>query len=152
MKVSGGVVLCRRKNLQWEILLLHSGGPLYARRDDGAWTIPKGEVEPGEEPMEAAWREFTEETGLIPPAREKAVPLAPLAVTPGKILYAWLVEGEADLSRFRSATFVWKGHAFPEADRAAWFSLEQSLTKLFRGQAPLVASIQQALWKRPGPD
>lgn len=139
------MVLCRHKHSGWEILLLHAGGPFYAHRDDGAWTIPKGEVDPGETPQQAAWREFAEETGWPPPPMHRALPLPPFAVTPVKILHAWLAKGDADPTQLRSATFLWKGRAYPEADRAAWFPLEHSRAKLFRGQAPLVNYVQQVL-------
>lgn len=145
MKVSGGIVLCRRQNSGWQILLLHPGGPFYAHRDDGAWTIPKGEVEPGEEPLAAAWREFTEETGFPPPASAVPVPLPPFRVTASKILHAWFVEGDADPAQLRSATFTARGRLYPEADRAAWFSLEHSRSKLFSGQLPLLDYLQQVL-------
>jgi predicted NUDIX family NTP pyrophosphohydrolase len=144
MKVSGGIVLYRRKP-RLEILLLHAGGPFYARRDDGAWSIPKGEIEPGEEPLMAAWREYEEETGF-PALRESAlVALPPTKVTPAKLLHAWLVEGDVDPGQLRSGTFEWKGRHYPEADRAGWFTLEQARVKMFRGQAALLEQIQRAL-------
>jgi len=146
MKVSGGIVLYRRQAAGGvEIFLLHSGGPHYARRDDGAWTIPKGELEPGEQPLAAAWREFTEETGFAPPPEPRPVPLPALRVTQSKILHAWLVEGDADPARLRSVTFEWKGRHYPEADRAGWFTLEQARVKMFPGQRPLLALVEQAL-------
>jgi predicted NUDIX family NTP pyrophosphohydrolase len=144
MKVSGGIVLYRRKP-ELEILLLHSGGPFYARKDDGAWSIPKGEIEPGENALAAAWREYEEETGFAPVPREPAIALAPLRVTASKVLHAWLVEGDADPAELRSGTFEWKGRLFPEADRAAWFTLEQAKVKMFSGQTPLLEQIQRAL-------
>lgn len=144
MKVSGGIVLYRRKP-GLEILLLHSGGPFYARKDDGAWSIPKGEIEPGEEPLAAAWREFEEETGFPPLRHQPAIALRPLRVTAAKILHAWLVEGDVDAGSLRSSTFAWKGRWFPEADRAAWFPLEQAKVKMFSGQAPLLEQIRTAL-------
>jgi len=145
MKVSGGIVLYRRKSSGCEIFLLHSGGPFYRRKDAGAWSIPKGEVEPGEDPLAAAWREFSEETGFPPLPAAPAVPLPPLRVTAAKILHAWLVEGDADPACLRSCTFLWKGREYPEADRAGWFTLEQARLKMFSGQVPLLRSMQDAL-------
>jgi predicted NUDIX family NTP pyrophosphohydrolase len=140
MKVSAGIVLFRRKPAM-KILLLHAGGPFYARKDDGAWTIPKGEIEPGEDPLAAAWREFEEETGFAATPHAPAIALPPLRVTSSKLLHAWLVEGDADAAALRSNTFEWKGRHYPEADRAAWFTLEQAHAKMFSGQKPLLFPI-----------
>jgi predicted NUDIX family NTP pyrophosphohydrolase len=144
MNVSGGIVLYRRKPAV-EILLLHAGGPFYARKDEGAWSIPKGEIEPGESPWEAAWREFAEETGFAAQPGAPAIALAPVRVTPAKTLHAWLVEGDADPGQLRSATFEWKGRHYPEADRAGWFTLEQAARKMFRGQIPLLELVRREL-------
>lgn len=138
------MVLYRRK-AELEIFLLHSGGPFYSRKDDGAWSIPKGEREPGEDALAAAWREFEEETGWPRPVGAATVALPPLRITAVKILHAWLVEGDADPARLRSATFQWKGRHYPEADRAGWFTLEQARRKMFSGQMPLLELVRAAL-------
>jgi predicted NUDIX family NTP pyrophosphohydrolase len=145
MKVSGGIVLYRRKpDGQIEIFLLHSGGPLFRRRDD-AWTIPKGEAHAGEDLLAAAWREWQEETGFPPVDSAPAVALPPFPVTASKRLHAWLVEGDACPDRLHSAVFEWRGRHYPEADRAGWFTLEQARQKMFRGQRPLLDHVTAAL-------
>jgi predicted NUDIX family NTP pyrophosphohydrolase len=145
MSVSAGIVLYRRKSPEVEILLLHSGGPFYVRKDDGAWSIPKGEIEPGEDALAAAWREYAEETGFPPLPDAAAIALAPFKATASKTLHAWLVEGDVDPALLRSNTFEWKGRIYPEADRAGWFTLEQAKVKMFSGQAPLLEQVRAAL-------
>lgn len=150
-KVSAGLLVYRAAESRLELLLVHPGGPFWAKKDDGAWFIPKGEIEAGEEPLAAARREFREELGLEPPG---AAPIALGSVKnkSGKLIHAWALEGDLDLSGFHSNSFEleWpprsgQKRAFPEVDRASYFELERALTKLHPAEQPLVARLQQAL-------
>jgi len=128
-KVSAGLILYRRRNGQLEFLLVHLGGPFWAKKDDGAWFIPKGEVNPGEDEKTAALREFREETGLdVHPALE-LISLGTVKHKSGKLVHAWALEGDCDPSAMHSNTFEveWpprsgKKQTFPEIDRAAFFT------------------------------
>jgi len=115
-----------------EVFLVHPGGPFWAKKDEGAWSIPKGEFEPGEEPLAAAKREFTEETGFV--ADGDFVPLTPLKQPSGKVVHAWAVEMDCDPTRVKSNTFTFKGREFPEIDKAAWFALDEARRKILPGQ------------------
>jgi predicted NUDIX family NTP pyrophosphohydrolase len=134
---------------QVEVLLIHPGGPFWAGKEDNAWSIPKGEFA-DEDPLEAAKREFQEETGFI--ASGDFRPLAPIRQTGGKMVYAWAVEGNCDAEAITSNTFTmeWPPHsaqqkAFPEADRAAWFPLPQAREKILKSQQPLLAQLERML-------
>jgi predicted NUDIX family NTP pyrophosphohydrolase len=131
-KVSAGLLLYRSNQGALEVFLVHPGGPFWAAKDDGAWSIPKGEFEPGEEPLAAAQREFTEETGFT--AAGPFTPLTPLKQKSGKIVHAWAVQMDCDPAFLRSNTFTFKGREYPEIDRAAWFSLAEAKQKILRGQ------------------
>lgn len=115
-----------------EVFLVHPGGPFWAKKDEGAWSIPKGEFEPGEEPLAAAKREFTEETGFV--ADGDFVPLTPRKQPSGKVVHAWAVEMDCDPTRVKSNTFTFKGREFPEIDKAAWFALDEARRKILAGQ------------------
>jgi predicted NUDIX family NTP pyrophosphohydrolase len=115
-----------------EVFLVHPGGPFWAKKDEGAWSIPKGEFEPGEEPLAAAKREFTEETGFV--ADGDFAPLTPLKQPSGKVVHAWAVEMDCDPTRVKSNTFTFKGREFPEIDKAAWFALDEARRKILPGQ------------------
>jgi predicted NUDIX family NTP pyrophosphohydrolase len=136
-KVSAGLLLYRRENGEFEFLLVHLGGPFWAKKDDGAWFLPKGEVNPGEDEKAAALREFREETGLdVHPAVE-LVSLGTVKHKSGKLVHAWAVEGDCDPSALRSNTFEieWpprsgKKQTFPEIDRAAFFTQSAALHKM----------------------
>jgi predicted NUDIX family NTP pyrophosphohydrolase len=136
----------RRRAGTLEVFLVHPGGPFWARKDAGAWSIPKGEIDPTEEPLAAARREFAEETGL---AAEGAFrPLAPVTQAGGKIVQAWAVEGDLDPSALQSNTFSieWpprsgRQRTFPEVDRAAWFSLDVAREKINPAQAALLDEL-----------
>ncbi|WP_222266025.1 NUDIX domain-containing protein [Modestobacter marinus] len=126
-----------------EVLLGHMGGPFWARKDDGAWSIPKGEHGPEEDPLAVAHREFEEELGAPVPA-EELLPLGELRAG-AKLLRIWTAEGDLDASAARSNTFTieWPPRSgrlqeFPEIDRAAWFPLEQARVKLVKGQVPFL--------------
>jgi predicted NUDIX family NTP pyrophosphohydrolase len=124
-----------------EVFLVHPGGPFWARKDAGAWSIPKGEFEPDEDPLDAARREFTEETSLT--ATGDFVPLKPLKQPSGKVVHAWAVRGDADPTRVRSNSFVFKGREYPEVDRAAWFGLEDARKKILRGQLGFLDQLER---------
>ena len=122
------------------MLLVHPGGPFWVHKDEGAWSLPKGEFEPGEDPLAAARREFTEETSFT--ASGDFVPLQPLKQPSGKVVLAWAVKGDADAARVRSNTFVFKGREYPEVDRAAWFGLAEARKKILRGQAGFLEELE----------
>lgn len=151
-KRSAGVLLFREAQGAIEVLLVHPGGPFWAGKDDGAWSIPKGEFDAGEEPLAAARREFTEETGAT--VDGEFVELEPARLPSGKILYAWAVRGDFDPTRLRSNTFSMRWppksgplREFPEVDRAAWFALDRARRKISPGQRPLLEQLE-ALLKR----
>jgi predicted NUDIX family NTP pyrophosphohydrolase len=131
-KTSAGLLLYRHASDGLEVFLVHPGGPFWKRKDDGAWSIPKGEFLEGEDPLDAARREFAEETGFTPPG--DFAPLKPRKQPGGKVVYAWAAEGDCDPKLVRSNTFVLKGREYPEIDRAAWFGLAEARKKILRGQ------------------
>jgi predicted NUDIX family NTP pyrophosphohydrolase len=139
-KLSAGVLLYRTCDGVVEVLIAHPGGPFWARKDDGAWSIPKGEYTDGDDPWLAAQREFSEEIGLSLPAGPR-VDLASLKQAGGKVVTAFAVRGDLDITDARSNTFEleWpKGSGrvreFPEVDRVGWFSVMQARVKLLTGQ------------------
>ncbi|HZZ51965.1 MAG TPA: NUDIX domain-containing protein [Pseudonocardia sp.] len=139
-RLSAGVLLYRQRP-ELQVLLGHPGGPLWAKKDDGAWSIPKGEYEPDEEPRAAAYREFTEEIGSAPPD-DPPRDLGELRLPSGKRLWVFAVSGDLDPAQAHSNTFemVWpprsgRIQSFPEIDRVDWFDLETARRKLARGQA-----------------
>jgi predicted NUDIX family NTP pyrophosphohydrolase len=139
-KLSAGVLLYRTSDGVVQVLLAHPGGPFWARKDDGAWSIPKGEYVDGEDPWQAAQREFLEELGLAVPAGPR-IDLGPLKQPGGKVVTAFAVAGDLDVTDARSNTFAleWpKGSGsmreFAEVDRVSWFAVAQARTKLLRGQ------------------
>lgn len=145
-KASAGVLLFRRRDTGLEVCLVHPGGPFWARRDVGAWTIPKGEIEPGEEPLAAARREFAEETGS--PVDGPFTSLGSVRMRSGKVVYAWAAEGDLDVSRMRSNVFTleWpprsgRQQQFPEADRAAWFPMHEARRRILAAQAPFLDAL-----------
>jgi predicted NUDIX family NTP pyrophosphohydrolase len=143
---SAGLLLHRRRAEQLQVFLVHPGGPFWAKKDLGAWSIPKGELEDGEDPLAAAIREFAEETGLTPGGPFH--PLAPLRLKSGKTILAWAVEGDADPDALRSNTFTmeWpprsgRQQEFPEVDRAAWFSVDEARERINAGQVGFVEEL-----------
>ena len=147
-KRSAGLLVWRRSPDALEVLLVHPGGPFWARKDDGAWSVPKGEIDEGEEPLDVAVREFREELGMEPPAVDAAVALGDIRQSGGKVVTAWAVEGDADVSTIRSNTFEMEWppgsgarRSFPEVDRAGWFSLRDAATKLLPGQRPFLERL-----------
>ncbi|ARP68959.1 NUDIX domain-containing protein [Streptomyces pluripotens] len=140
-KRSAGLLLFRRTDEGLDVLLGHMGGPFFAKKDAGAWTVPKGEYEPDEPAWEAARREFREELGLPPPAGA-AVPLGEVAQAGGKIVTAWAVEADLDLTAFRPGTFTmeWPPRSgrvreFPELDRVAWLGLDRARALIITAQS-----------------
>lgn len=134
-----------------EVLIAHPGGPFWARRDDGAWSIPKGEQPDGEDPWVTARREFVEEIGLDPPDGERLV-LGVVRQAGGKVVTAFAVRGDLDVTDARSNTFEleWpprsgKLREFPEVDRVGWFTVAHARTKLLAGQRPLLDRLLAAL-------
>jgi predicted NUDIX family NTP pyrophosphohydrolase len=155
MKPSAGVLMYRRQGGRLEVLLVHPGGPYWAKKDDGAWTIPKGEHEASEEPRAAALREFTEETGLAPCG--PLVALTPVRQRGGKLVRAWAVEGDCDPAAVRSNTFTmeWPPRSgrtaeFPEVDRGAWFDVATARRKIRESQAALLDELERLL-RLPAP-
>jgi predicted NUDIX family NTP pyrophosphohydrolase len=155
MRRSAGIALYRLREAGPEVLLVHPGGPLWTRKDLGAWSIPKGELAPGEDPLAAALRELREETGIRPEGAPR--PLAPVRQRGGKEVLAWAVEGDADASAIRSGTFEmeWPPRSgrraeFPEVDRAAWFGLAEARERIVDGQRPLLDELEGLLAGRGG--
>ncbi len=147
-KRSAGLLLFRERAGSLEVLLVHPGGPFWANKDEGAWSIPKGEIDEGEEPLAAARREFEEETGFAPPAGD-AVPLEPVRQPGGKTVLAWAIEGDLDPAGLRSGTFEieWPPRSgtrrsFPEVDRAEWLAIAAAERSILKGQAPLLTQLQ----------
>jgi len=146
-KQSAGILLYRIINEEPEIFLCHPGGPFYKNKDDGAWTIPKGEFENDEEPIMAAKREFLEETGQE--IKGELIPLKPVRYKDGrKIVHAWAVEGEFDVNIIKSNSFSleWPPKSgkyidVPEVDRAGWFPVETAKQKILPSLLPLLVDF-----------
>jgi predicted NUDIX family NTP pyrophosphohydrolase len=150
-KRSAGILLFRGAGGTLEVLLGHMGGPFFARRDAGAWSIPKGEYEPDETPEAAARREFTEELGLPVPAGE-LMSLDSVRQSSGKVVTIWALAGELDTSQVVPGMFEleWprgsgRVQEFPEIDRAAWWDLDQARDKLVTGQRPFLDRLTERL-------
>jgi len=150
-KKSAGLLLYREVSGRLEVLLCHPGGPFWAKRDEGAWSIPKGEFEDGEDPLSAAKREFTEETGFTP-VGEEFLPLEPIRQAGGKLVDAWALRCDLDPSGLKSNTFSleWppksgRYQEFPEVDRAAWLDVEEASPKMLKGQLPFLDELQRKL-------
>jgi predicted NUDIX family NTP pyrophosphohydrolase len=150
MTTSAGLVLFREREGALEVLLGHMGGPFWARKDAGAWSIPKGELHEGEQPLAGARREFAEELGH-PAPEGPAIELGEIRQRAGKRVVAFAVEGDFDPARLRPGTFEleWpprsgRLRAFPEVDRVAWFDLGVAAQKLVRGQHVLLERLAQA--------
>jgi predicted NUDIX family NTP pyrophosphohydrolase len=148
-QVSAGVLAFRCRP-ELEVLLAHPGGPFWAKKDAGAWTIPKGLVEPGDELIAAARREFTEETSLV--AQGDMIELAPVVQKSGKIVQAFALEADFDISQFVSNTFAleWppksgRQQSFPEIDRIAYFTLPMAKQKIIAYQLPLLAELERRI-------
>ena len=145
-KKSAGILLYRIQNNIPEVLLVHPGGPFWHQKDTGAWSIPKGEPNPGEELFDAAKREMQEETGIS--IGVTGVALKPVKQKSGKIIYAWAIKGDADPSEIKSNSFEmeWPPHSgnlqqFPEIDRASWFTLDEAKKKIVPGHLPFIDEL-----------
>lgn len=146
---SAGILLYRRKGGSLEVLLAHPGGPFWARKDEGAWTIPKGEIADGEDPLAAARREFAEETGAA--CAGPFLPLGEVRQKSGKHVAAWACEGDMDPSALRSNTceIEWPPRSgrrleVPEVDRVGWFAIEAARARLMEAQRPFLDRLLQA--------
>lgn len=149
-KQSAGILLYRKRAGTLEVLLVHPGGPFWAKKDNGAWSIPKGEFNAGEDPESVARREFLEETGV--PLEGGGVALKPVRQSGGKMVYAWAMQGNVDAAAIKSNTFTleWpprsgKTQEFPEVDRAAWFPLPLARKKILKSQLPLLEQLEKIL-------
>jgi predicted NUDIX family NTP pyrophosphohydrolase len=147
---SAGLLMFRRAGGRAELLLVHPGGPFWAKKDDGAWSIPKGLFEDGEDALAAAKREFEEETGLLPEG--EFIELGEFKQPSGKRISAWAFEGAFDLASFKSNMFTmeWppksgRMREFPEADRAGWFGPREALVKVTKGQRPIIEAMFERL-------
>jgi predicted NUDIX family NTP pyrophosphohydrolase len=152
-KQSAGLLLFRRTESGVEALLVHPGGPFWAKKDDGAWSIPKGEFSDGEDPLAAARREFREETGVE--ASGEFVALDRIRQAGGKLVLAWALESDFDPATLKSNTFSveWppksgQQRQFPEVDRAAWFPFDAAKRKILKGQQPLLDQLAAILRAR----
>lgn len=150
-KHSAGILAYRRRAGALEVFLVHPGGPYWAQKDLGAWSIPKGEYAPEEEPLAAARREFQEETGLALAGR--FLPLPAVRQAGGKQVLAWAIEApDLDPARLRSNRFTIVGTryagTYPEVDRGAWFTLAEAERKLIAGQRPLLPALCAAIETR----
>lgn len=146
-ETSAGILLHRNDRAGREVFLVHPGGPFWARKDGAGWSIPKGIIDPGEDPEAAARREFAEEVGAVPPG--ELVRLGELKLSGSKTLVAYALEGDFDPEALVSNSFEmeWPPRSgrrqhFPEVDRAQWFSLREASTKLHLGQRPLVQLLE----------
>jgi predicted NUDIX family NTP pyrophosphohydrolase len=149
-KKSAGILLYRFYNNLPELLLVHPGGPFWAKKDLGAWSIPKGEFNETENPLDAAKREVEEETGIK--VSGEFIELTPVKQKRGKLIYAWAVQGNFDEAEIKSNTFEieWppksgKKQSFPEVDKAGWFTMEEAKRKVIRGQTPLIEELRAKL-------
>ena len=148
-KTSAGLLVYRRRE-QLEVFLVHPGGPFWAKKDLGAWSLPKGEFVEGEDPLEAAKREFQEETGFSISGEFRV--LNPLTQPSKKVIYAWAIEADCDPDRIKSNSFSmeWPPKSgqmqqFPEVDRAAWFSVSEARKRILAGQVAFIDQLCTAL-------
>jgi predicted NUDIX family NTP pyrophosphohydrolase len=151
-KESAGILMYRLRNSTLEVFLVHPGGPYWAKKDPGAWSIPKGEFLEQEDRFGAAKREFQEETGFLPEGN--FVALTPIKQPGGKFVYAWAVKGDCDATAIASNTFSmeWpprsgKYQEFPEVDRAEWFTIDVGKEKILKGQVGLLEELSQIVEK-----
>ncbi len=151
-KTSAGLLCYRKRGQSIDVLLVHPGGPFWKNKDDRGWSIPKGLAEEGENLIQAARREFREETGFDVDPGVSFLQLTPIRQANAKIVHAWAFEGEFDTSRVQSNTFTleWPPHSgqqreFPEVDRAEWFAMPVARQKVHAGQEALLAELEKLL-------
>jgi predicted NUDIX family NTP pyrophosphohydrolase len=151
-KQSAGLLLYRRRGAAVEVFLVHPGGPFWRNKDEGAWSIPKGEFGDDEDALDTAKRELLEETGHS--VDGEFVPLSPVKQRGGKVVHAWLVEADIDAAKVKSNTFLmeWpprsgKLQSFPEVDRAGWFDFAEARLKVLESQRPLLDEAQAIVRK-----
>lgn len=149
-KISAGLLMYRRVAGELQVLLVHPGGPVWSHKDAGWWSIPKGEIDEGEDALAAARREFAEETGFV--VGEPFIKLTPVQLRSGKIVHAWAFEGDCDPAALRSNTFTleWpprsgRRREFPEVDRAGFFTVPEAKVKMSERQFPLVEELRRKL-------
>jgi predicted NUDIX family NTP pyrophosphohydrolase len=149
-KNSAGILLHRLRGYRIEVFLVHPGGPFWAKKDAGAWSIPKGEFEAGQDPLEAAKREFKEETGFA--VEGNFIELTPVKQPGGKVVYAWAVMGDCEAESIKSNTFSleWpprsgKRKEFPEVDRGGWFTPEVAREKILKGQLNFLEELKRKI-------
>ncbi len=149
-KISAGLLLYRIRGGALEVFLAHPGGPFWAKKDLGVWSIPKGEIDEGEQPLGAARREFEEETGFSPEGTFRE--LTPVRQRSGKIVHAWAVEGDCDPTALRSNTFTleWPPRSgrmqeIPEVDRGGWFAVDLAKEKILEGQRGLLDELRRLI-------
>jgi predicted NUDIX family NTP pyrophosphohydrolase len=154
-KLSAGIVLFRHRPATVEVMLVHPGGPFWAKKDLGAWSIAKGLADEGENLLEAAKREFLEETGMA--VDGDFLELGAHKQAGGKTIVAWAHEGDFDTASLKSNAFAieWPPRSgrtaeFPEADRAAWYSIDEALMKINKGQRPIIAALEALLVRSTG--
>jgi predicted NUDIX family NTP pyrophosphohydrolase len=148
---SAGLLIYRIRRTRLEVFLVHPGGPFWERKEENAWSLPKGEYADDEEPLAAARREFREETGFDVPEGEP-VELTPVKQPSGKLISAWALEGDFDVARLHSNLFTmeWppksgRQQQFPEVDRGGWFDLKQAREKIVNGQADFLGQLEALL-------
>lgn len=156
-QLSAGILLHRRRQRAVEVFLVHPGGPFWARKDDAAWSIPKGLIDPGEDPLAAARREFAEETGFVLGDDDAYRDLGLFRLTGGKNLHVFARQGDCDPAALRSNSFEmeWpprsgRMQSFPEVDRAQWFAEEAALAKITKGQRPMLRAFFATIVRHPG--
>ncbi len=147
---SAGLLLYRMRDGRPELFLAHPGGPYWAKKDDGVWTIPKGLIDTDEDPLAAARREFAEETGFA--IDGDFIPLGELKQKGNKIVHAWAVAGDVDAAAVKSNTYPiqWPPNSgrwrnYPEVDRAGWFTVDEARTKILPGQAAFIDRLLELL-------
>ena len=149
-KISAGIILYRKNKENLEVLLVHPGGPFWSSKDLGAWSIPKGEIVDNENALDAAIREFKEETGLL--LSGNFIELSPVKLKSGKQVFAFVIEGDFNVEKLISNTceVIWpprsnKKITIPEVDKAGWFSIEDAVIKINAGQVPLIKELEEIL-------
>ena len=154
-KQSAGLLLFRRRDKHAQVLLGHPGGPFWSRKDQGAWTFPKGLIGPGESPLSAAQREFAEETGYRPGG--EAIALGSAKQPGGKVVHVWAIEEDWDPADLQSNAFEmeWpprsgRRQSFPEIDRASWFGVAEARRKILKGQAVFLDRLLETLGPAAG--